>query len=115
MGGRGGGSGGGGGGGGPDESELEALDEEDRIGEDEPVGSPTRDLFGGGDVQKDTSIPKSYTKEGLRSDEDEGARGELSDATTESPMRQQAMGAIALAAGLVLGGGLGAVRRWRRK
>ena len=107
---------GGGGGGSPDESELEQLDEEDRIGADEPMDSPTRNIFRGEAPGQDTSIPQGYTREGMRSrPDDERAAGTLSDETTESPMRDQAMGPVSLLVGLVLGGGLGVLRRWRRK
>jgi hypothetical protein len=107
--------GGGGGGGSPDESELEQLDEEDRIGEDEPMDSPTRNIFRGEAPGEDSSIPQGYTREGMQSrpDEDE-TRGTLSDETAESPMRDQAVGPVSLLVGLVLGGGLSALRRRRR-
>ena len=110
----GGGGGGGGGGGSSDASSQEALDEEDRIEEDDPASSPTRNMFKGENAQKDTSIPQDYTKEGLRKKKkDDEASGELSEESTPSQTGHQARGVLALIFGLIAGGSLGAARRWR--
>jgi len=105
----------GGSGGSPDSAAEAQLDEEDRIEEDAQAGSPTRSLFKGDDARKDTSIPDDYTRDGLKSSRDDEAQGELSEESTSSRTRHQATGSVALLCGLVVGGGLGAVRRWRAK
>ena len=106
--------GGGGGGGSGGASSQEALDEEDRIEEDDPAASPTRNMFQGENAQKDTSIPKDYTKEGLRKKKkDDEASGKLSEESTPSQTGHQARGVLALIFGLIAGGSLGVARRWR--